>query len=130
MKKSKICSAVAAFAACAIATSFMSCKKESAKKAEEDKTIHVFGASRGEEAARLEEIIKEFNAETGFNVVYEGSPEFETPGTVPPPWDWPKGCAFHPRCQKAKPECSSPDFDGVCIAMRGQATASQQENSR
>ena len=31
-----------------------------------------FGASRGEEAARLEEIIKVFNEKTGYNVVYEG----------------------------------------------------------
>ena len=57
------------------------------------------------------------------------APLADIPGTVPPPWDWPSGCAFHPRCQKAKPECSSPDFDGVCIDMRGQATASQAERT-
>ena len=32
------------------------------------------------------------------------------PGTVPQPTAWPVGCAFHPRCPKAAPECSSPDF--------------------
>ncbi len=42
------------------------------------KTIRVFGAFRGEEAARFDEIVKIFNAKTGYNVVYEGSPEFET----------------------------------------------------
>jgi len=31
-------------------------------------------------------------------------------GTVPPPWDWPSGCAFHPRCPEARPDCSSPSF--------------------
>ena len=79
MKKSKIRSAVFALAGLAMVASFMSCnKKGSAKTEETDNVIHVFGASRGEEAARLEEIIKAFNAKTGFNVIYEGSPEFET----------------------------------------------------
>jgi len=41
-------------------------------------TIRVFGAFRGEEAARFDEIVKAFNAKTGYNVIYEGSPEFET----------------------------------------------------
>ena len=45
------------------------------------------------------------------------APLADIPGTVPPPWDWPSGCAFHPRCPQARPECSSPDFDGVCMAM-------------
>jgi oligopeptide/dipeptide ABC transporter ATP-binding protein len=31
-------------------------------------------------------------------------------GTVPPPTDWPVGCAFHPRCQYAEDACRSPDF--------------------
>ena len=26
-------------------------------------------------------------------------------GTVPPPWDLPKGCAFAPRCPRASPRC-------------------------
>lgn len=29
----------------------------------------------------------------------------EIPGTVPPPWAWPTGCAFHPRCPQATEEC-------------------------
>ena len=45
------------------------------------------------------------------------APLADIPGTVPPPWDWPSGCAFHPRCPQVRPECSSPDFNGVCIAM-------------
>ena len=45
------------------------------------------------------------------------APLADIPGTVPPPWDWPSGCAFHPRCPQARPECSSPGFDGVCRAM-------------
>ena len=38
------------------------------------------------------------------------APLADIPGTVPAPWDWPKGCAFHPRCPEAKPSCSSPEF--------------------
>lgn len=34
----------------------------------------------------------------------------DIPGTVPPPWAWPSGCAFHPRCPVARPECASPGF--------------------
>ena len=39
------------------------------------------------------------------------APLADIPGTVPPPTDWPKGCAFHPRCSKARPECGSDDFN-------------------
>ena len=39
------------------------------------------------------------------------APLADIPGTVPPPTDWPKGCAFHPRCPKARPECGSDDFN-------------------
>jgi len=42
------------------------------------------------------------------------TPLVDIPGTVPPPWNWPQGCAFHPRCPKFKPICSSPDFNGLC----------------
>ena len=28
------------------------------------------------------------------------------PGTVPPPTDWPSGCAFHPRCPHATADCT------------------------
>ena len=38
------------------------------------------------------------------------APLQDIPGTVPPPTDWPTGCAFHPRCPKARPACQSPDF--------------------
>lgn len=44
------------------------------------------------------------------------APLKDIPGTVPPPWDWPKGCAFHPRCPYAKEECSSESFE-VCRFM-------------
>ena len=40
------------------------------------------------------------------------------PGVVPPPTDWPTGCAFHPRCPFAKPECSREDFKGLCFRLR------------
>jgi oligopeptide/dipeptide ABC transporter ATP-binding protein len=38
------------------------------------------------------------------------APLVDIPGTVPPPWAWPEGCAFHPRCPQATKECSSPLF--------------------
>lgn len=34
------------------------------------------------------------------------APLADIPGTVPSPWDWPIGCAFHPRCPQATPECT------------------------
>ena len=40
------------------------------------------------------------------------------PGTVPPPTAWPQGCAFHPRCPYAMPECSLPSFVR-CPRMEG-----------
>ena len=45
------------------------------------------------------------------------APLADIPGTVPPPTDWPRGCAFHPRCPKAQPECSSDDFNMLCGKM-------------
>ena len=42
------------------------------------------------------------------------APLVDIPGTVPPPWNWPQGCAFHPRCPKIKPSCASSDFNGLC----------------
>ena len=42
------------------------------------------------------------------------APLADIPGTVPPPTDWPSGCAFHPRCPKARPECASDDFNMLC----------------
>ena len=46
------------------------------------------------------------------------APLADIPGTVPPPWNWPSGCAFHPRCPFAKSECSSEDFNGLCLRLR------------
>ncbi len=42
------------------------------------------------------------------------APLADIAGTVPPPWAWPKGCAFHPRCPFARVECSSDDFNMLC----------------
>ena len=46
------------------------------------------------------------------------APLADIPGTVPPPTDWPTGCAFHPRCKFAKAECSLADFNGLCFRLR------------
>ena len=46
------------------------------------------------------------------------APLADIPGTVPPPTDWPIGCAFHPRCKFAKAECSQPGFNGLCFRLR------------
>ena len=46
------------------------------------------------------------------------APLADIPGTVPPPTNWPIGCAFHPRCKFAKAECSSADFNGLCFRLR------------
>ncbi len=45
------------------------------------------------------------------------APLADIPGTVPPPTNWPTGCAFHPRCKFAKPECSQSDFNGLCFRL-------------
>ena len=37
------------------------------------------------------------------------APLADIPGVVPPPDRWPSGCAFHPRCAFALPECSEKD---------------------
>lgn len=56
-----------------------------------------FGASRGEEAARLEEIIKVFNEKTGYNVVME---DFFTVlqekkiCLILTKWNWKKSCSM------------------------------------
>ena len=38
------------------------------------------------------------------------APLADIPGTVPPPTDWPTGCAFHPRCPKAGPDCATASY--------------------
>ena len=43
----------------------------------------------------------------------KGTPLADIPGTVPPAWAWPTGCAFHPRCPVARTECSASSFT-VC----------------
>lgn len=48
----------------------------------------------------------------------QDAPLVDIPGTVPPPWAWPKGCAFHPRCLEAKNECSSERFT-ICRYLTG-----------
>jgi oligopeptide/dipeptide ABC transporter ATP-binding protein len=46
------------------------------------------------------------------------SPLVGIAGTVPPPTAWPTGCAFHPRCPKATPECSSAVAKSCMSALR------------
>ena len=46
------------------------------------------------------------------------APLSDIPGTVPPPWNWPSGCAFHPRCAQARPECADSNFKGLCFLLR------------
>ena len=46
------------------------------------------------------------------------APLADIQGTVPPPWNWPTGCAFHPRCPKFKPACADPAFNGLCYCLR------------
>ena len=51
------------------------------------------------------------------------APLADISGTVPPPWNWPTGCAFHPRCPKFKPACAAPDFNGLCFCLRENANS-------
>ena len=44
------------------------------------------------------------------------APLADIPGSVRAPWNWPTGCAFHPRCPEAQPSCSSPSFT-ICPKM-------------
>ena len=47
------------------------------------------------------------------------APLADIPGTVPPPDDWPSGCAFHPRCPFATEKCASePPPERVCGLVR------------
>lgn len=80
-KRAKNVVAIILIAMVSVSLAMAGGKKDSStetKSAETNKQIRVFGAFRGEEAARFDEIIKIFNAKTGYSVIYEGSPEFET----------------------------------------------------
>ena len=46
------------------------------------------------------------------------SPLVGIAGTVPPPTDWPTGCAFHPRCPKATPDCARAVSKSCMSALR------------
>lgn len=54
------------------------------------------------------------------------APLADIPGTVPPPWDWPTGCAFHPRCAWAREGCAAagfrrcPELDRVPAGREGE----------
>lgn len=48
------------------------------------------------------------------------APLKDIPGIVPPPWDWPSGCAFHPRCPLADGDC----LKGVRPSCRREKAAS------
>ena len=76
----KLLQTVTGLAAMVLTTglAFAGGSKDSGTKQSNDSVIHVFGAFRGEEAARFQEIVNIFNKKTGYTVVYEGSPEFET----------------------------------------------------
>jgi len=47
------------------------------------------------------------------------APLADIPGTVPPPTDWPSGCAFHPRCPKATAACVGAVQEACLQALRG-----------
>ena len=52
------------------------------------------------------------------------APLADIPGVVPPPDKWPSGCAFHPRCAAATPECSRVDpAETRCGARRWRCLA-------
>ena len=48
----------------------------------------------------------------------KNAPLADIPGTVPPPWNWPTGCAFHPRCPKSTEICRAKDFNGLCPCLK------------
>lgn len=50
------------------------------------------------------------------------APLADIPGIVPPPWNWPVGCAFHPRCPKARAECASEQFKILCKKLGDSST--------
>ena len=40
----------------------------------------------------------------------------DIPGTVPAPWAWPEGCAFHPRCRYVREACRHEPF--ICPRVK------------
>jgi len=46
------------------------------------------------------------------------APLLDIPGTVPPPTDWPSGCAFHPRCSQATEACGKAVLEFCARAIR------------
>jgi len=46
------------------------------------------------------------------------APLADIPGTVPPPTDWPSGCAFHPRCPEATEACKTTVAKSCGLAIR------------
>jgi alpha-glucoside transport system substrate-binding protein len=51
---------------------------EKSAQPSDEKVVRIFGAFRDEEARRFEEVLRPLEEETGIDVVYEGSAEFET----------------------------------------------------
>ena len=47
------------------------------------------------------------------------APIRDIPGVVPPPWAWPEGCAFRPRCPEARESCADAATFKGCPATRG-----------
>ena len=49
-------------------------------------------------------------------------------GRVPPAWDWPAGCRFHPRCPAATGACRDPAFGDVSVSVSTQRSACIRAN--
>ena len=80
MKKNILIGAVTFTAAMLAMASGCSKKGGSSAKKADDGIVRIEGAFRGEEEARFQEIVKIFNEmhkDSGFQVTYEGSPDFE-----------------------------------------------------